>query len=197
MPFLRPSPRTGLQAPGQAQRRRNADRRRAYRDAAQPASAPQPTRRVHIQRRYAEAILLLQYLPLANCSSIFCPSSITIWARDLRSGARISSILVVVGPVDDREGHDSLCWMYGLSTNVGRAGRSRHEHRICLVSKMRMPIRGVNVRYDHLWIQQNDDVVSEEADCVDKEFVFGQQDRAGLSDSKRGTNDRHINLAGA
>src|SRR5277367_936655 len=136
-------------------------------------------------------------LPLANCSSIFSPSSITIWTGDLRSGARISSILFVVGPVDDREGHDSLCWMYGLSTNVGRAGRSRHEHRICLVSKMRMPIRGVNVRYDHLWIQQNDDVVSEEADCVDKEFVFGQQDRAGLSDSKRGTNDRHINLTGA
>ena len=73
--------------------------------------------------------------------------------------------------------------MYCYSTDVGRAGGSRHEYRICLVPEIWVPIRGVNVWHYRLRIEQYDDVVTEEANGVDHELIFGEQDRAGLSAS--------------
>jgi hypothetical protein len=94
---------------------------------------------------------------------------------NIESGVGIKNLLrsgLAFWPVDHSEGHDSLCWMYGLPADVSRTGGSCHEHRVCFVPEVRMLIRSVDVWHDLLRIKQDDDVVSEKANRVDQKFFF-------------------------
>jgi hypothetical protein len=65
--------------------------------------------------------------------------------------------------------------MNRFTSDISRAGRPGHQHRVLAFLKRRVLIGVVNVLNDVLRIEQNHDIVCQKANRVDLKFGFGEQ----------------------
>jgi hypothetical protein len=68
--------------------------------------------------------------------------------------------------------HYSLGRMDGGSRNICGAGRSGHQQAVCSIPEMGMSVRIVDVLYNFRGVEQDHDVVREDANGVDAELFL-------------------------